>query len=193
MAKLEPVADEVIAFQGKMLEIVHQQMGDGTKTVLFEWARRTPGIRLIIVDLKNENVLLTKEYRYELGTDDYRLPGGKVFDSLSEYNQFLKSGQNAFEASIQKAKEEALEEAGVKVDELSHFHTSKYGSSVEWDLFYFVATNWQKAEQQLGHGEEISTEMVSFAKAKELALSGKISEERSALVLLRYLATVSSI
>ncbi|MEI8091899.1 MAG: hypothetical protein WCG98_06930 [bacterium] len=31
--------------------------------------------------------MLTKEFRKELDDFDYRLPGGKVFDTLNEYNE----------------------------------------------------------------------------------------------------------
>jgi len=31
-------------------------------------------------------ILLSREYRSELDRYDYRLPGGKVFDTLAEYH-----------------------------------------------------------------------------------------------------------
>jgi hypothetical protein len=36
-------------------------------------------------------------------------------------------------------------------------------------------------------GEQIDVEEVSFEEAKNIALDGRMSEERSALILLRYL------
>ena len=190
MGKLQKSGNEVIAFQGKMLEVVNQDMSDGKKTITFEWARRAPGIRLILVNTSKKTVLLTKEHRYELDGDDYRLPGGKVFDSLGEYNEFLKSTQDILGPATTKARGEAEEEAGVKIKEIDYYHTSVCGTTVQWDLIYFVSTNWHFVDQKLETGEEISTEEVSFEKARELALSGKMSEERSALVLLRYLSSV---
>ncbi len=44
---------------------------------MFETAVRSPGVRLIIV--KDNQMLITKEFRGELDDYDYRLPGGKVF------------------------------------------------------------------------------------------------------------------
>jgi hypothetical protein len=187
VSKLVPAGDEVVAYQGKMIEVVNQEMSTGSKNITFEWARRAPGIRLILVDQEKRTVLLTKEHRYELGVDDYRLPGGKVFDTLEEYNAFLKLGQDIIEPAIKKTQEEAEEEAGVELGDVKHFHTSICGTTVQWDLLYFTSTNWKKTRQKLETGEKISVVEVSFEEAKEMALDGRMSEERSALVILRYL------
>lgn len=189
MSRLAASGDEETVFQGKMIEVIHQVMSDGDKSITFEWARRAPGIRLILVNRAEETVLLTKEHRYEMQGYDYRLPGGKVFDTLQEYEQFLKSGSDIVVPAAEKARAEAEEEAGVKLDSVTHFHTSKCGATVEWDLLYFVSDNWQKTTQRLETGEDITTVEVSFEDARQMALSGSMSEERSALVLLRYLSS----
>ena len=191
MGKLQKAGDEEVVYQGRMLEIVNQAMSDGAKTITFEWARRAPGIRLILVDSKKQTILLTKEHRYELDSDDYRLPGGKVFDSLTEYNNFLATGKNIIEPATQKAHGEAEEEAGVKVENLEHYHTSKCGATVQWDLLYFVGKDWKATKQKLELGEEIGVEEVTFNEAFQIALDGRMSEERSALILLRYLKAQS--
>ena len=82
MNLLEQSGDEVITYKGKIFEIVNTQMVKGDKTVTFEKARRAPGVRVIIANTKKQQLLLSREYRYELERDDYRLPGGKVFDTL---------------------------------------------------------------------------------------------------------------
>lgn len=188
MSKLAPAGEEKIAYQGRIIEIVNQDMTDGAKTITFEWARRAPGVRLIIVDEDKQTVLLTKEHRYELGVDDFRLPGGKVFDSLDEYNTFLKTGNDIIKPAQKKAVAEAEEEVGVTVESVSHFHTSVCGATVQWDLLYFVSTEWAPAEQKLELGENIEVVELSFSDALDAALNGQMSEERSALVLLRYLS-----
>lgn len=188
MGKLQKLGDENIAYQGKILEIVNQDMSDGNKTITFEWARRAPGIRLILVDPVRKVVLLTKEHRYELGVDDYRLPGGKVFDKLSQYNEFMASGREILEPALKKAHEEGEEEAGVKLESLEHFHTSVCGTTVQWDLIYFVSEEWSRVDQKLELGEQIDIIEIPFKEAKDIALDGRMSEERSALVLLRYLS-----
>jgi len=187
VSKLEKAGEEVIAYQGRILEIVNQDMTDGTKTITFERARRAPGVRLILVDLGRRVILMTKEHRYELAGEDYRLPGGKVFDSLDEYNEFLKSGLDIAVPAADKARGEGQEEAGVVIGGINHYHTSVCGATVQWDLLYFVSTDWKSAEQKLETGEEISIVEVPFEDAQQIALDGRMSEERSALILLRYL------
>jgi hypothetical protein len=53
------------------------------KTKGFEHAVRPPGLRLVLK--KDGRIVLTKEYRSEYNAFDYRLPGGKVFDSLEAF------------------------------------------------------------------------------------------------------------
>lgn len=159
----------------------------GEKRVTFEYARRSPGTRLIIVS--DDKVLLTKEFRREHGGWDYRLPGGKVFDRLADYNAFLKSKGDLLMRAKQAAKREAREEVGLKVKKLKHYHTSKCGATVDWDLFYFIVREFEMAKegQRLEHGEEIEPVWLSFNMARETILKGKMKEDRSVGVLLRYL------
>lgn len=168
---------EQITHQGKIIEVVQ----DGK----FEFARRSPGARLIIP--RGDQILITKEFRYELKAYDFRLPGGKVFDSLKEYNTALKAGVDIAEAAKQAAIKEASEETGIEVKDLSFFHKSVCGATVVWDLFYFVVNDFTETKQHLEEGEDITVEFIDKEKVKQMCLDGSISEERSALVLLRYL------
>ncbi|HEY4505992.1 MAG TPA: NUDIX hydrolase [Candidatus Paceibacterota bacterium] len=174
-----------IVYQGKIIEVVQEEVEANGKTKTFEFARRSPGTRLIIQ--KGDKVLITKEFRRELNAYDYRLPGGKVFDSLDEYNTALESGVDIALAAKQAAIKEGKEEVGVVAKDLSLFHRSVCGATVEWDLFYFVVKDFEETEQNLEGGEDISVEWIDKEEAKKMCLDGRISEERSALVLLRYL------
>lgn len=175
---------EKITYQGRIVEVVEFALPDGKKT--FEKARRAPGTRLII-PVGEDSILLTKEYRQEFDGYDFRLPGGKVFDSLEEYNAFLKSGKDIIEPATQKAKEEAKQEVGLTVKSLEHIYTSILGATMQWDLLYFVIQESVRGEQELEYGEDIAVVEVARDEAVEMCLDGRISEERSALVLLRYL------
>ncbi len=177
--------EEKIAYQGRMIEIVEKEVLAGSSKKTFEYARRSPGVRLIVP--KGDLVLLSKEFRHELQKYDYRLPGGKVFDSLDEYNAALASGADIREAGKKQAVREAIEEAGIVVKDLSFLHKSVCGATVVWDLFYFLVNDFDEATQQLEDGEDITVEYVDREKAKTMCLDGSMSEERSALILLRYL------
>lgn len=185
-----PVAEESIKFQGRLIEIVTQQMEVApNKTVVFEWARRSPGVRLILE--RQDEILLTKEYRRELGAFDYRLPGGKVFDALEDYNAFLDSTGDMESVALEKVIGEAVEETGLIVNKADLYHTSKLGATVEWDLLYFAITDFEDHPdgQQLEEGEDIAVVWMSKTDVRKKIMAGEMSEERSALTLLRYLAS----
>ncbi len=178
---------ERILYKGRMIEIVEQDMLIGEKTKTFEFARRAPGTRLIIP--KGDQLLLTREYRTEISDWDYRLAGGKVFDSLDEYNAFLQTGEDVMPQAMIAAKKEAVEEMGIIVDSLSHIATSHCGATIEWDLFYFVVDGFHNDSdgQHLELGEHIEVVEVPLEQVKAMCLDGSIKEDRSVAVLLRYL------
>lgn len=179
--------NEEIFAKGKLFELVHVKQDDGR---VFEIARRAPGVRLIIADKTEQKVLLTREYRQELGEWDYRLPGGKVFDSLDDYEAHRQSGDDIVEAAKAQAINEAQQEAGVEIAELELYKKSVLGATVEWDLYVFGATSWQLSVhgQELEVGEKIEADnWVSFDEAKKMILNGQMQEERIALILLQWL------
>lgn len=176
---------EKITYQGRIIEVVEKDVDINGATRTFEYARRSPGVRLIIP--QNSGILLSKEYRHEVNGYDYRLPGGKVYDSLEEYNNALSSGVDIAESAKAAAIKEAGEEVGIKITDLNFIHKSVCGATVTWDLFYFIVKNFEESSQNLEHGEDITIEQVSLEKAEQMCLDGTISEERSALILLRFL------
>lgn len=179
--------NEEIFAKGKLFELVHLKQDDGR---VFEVARRAPGVRLIIHDEAKGKILLTKEFRHELGEWDYRLPGGKVFDSLDEYEAHRQSGDDIDVAAHTKAMEEAKQEAGVEIAELELYKKSVLGATVEWDLYVFETNNWQLSVegQELEVGEKIEADnWVTYDEARSMILRGSMQEERIALVLLQWL------
>lgn len=181
---------ETIFAQGKLFELVHVTQPDGR---VFEVARRAPGVRLIIDDPNSGKLLLTREFRQEIDGWDYRLLGGKVFDSLQKYEAHRESGADILPAALAKGKGEGLEEAGIYIEDLELYKKSVLGATVEWDLYILHATKWHKAEsgQQLEAGERIEADDSSwylYDEVRQMILDGKMQEERIALVLLQWLA-----
>lgn len=176
---------EKITFQGKIIEVVQKEVEQNGKIKTFEFARRSPGTRLIIE--KGNKIFLTKEFRHEVGGYDYRLPGGKVYDTLDEYNIALESGVDINDVAKIAAIKEAHEEVGIEVKDISFLHKSVCGATVVWDLFYFLVQDFIKTEQHLEDGEDISVELFDIDEVEKMCLDGRIGEERSALILLRYL------
>lgn len=187
MAIPKPSGPEKVAYQGRIIEVVEQTMEAGGKTLTFEFARRAPGTRLII-PTSDGKISLTKEYRPEIQDYDYRLPGGKVFDTLKEYNAFIQTGKDIKAEAERAALKEAREEVGVIAEKAELFAISKCGATVEWDLYYFIVDEYTEAnEQALEEGEHIIVAPTTIEDARAMCLDGRIQEERSALMLLRYL------
>lgn len=191
MAGILKAMKEVIFASGKLFELVHIPQPGGR---VFEIARRAPGVRLIIADKAHKKVLLTREYRHELQAADYRLPGGKVFDTLAEFEAHRKSGAEMLQAATAKVKAEAAEEAGMDVSEVELVKKSTLGATVEWDLYVFEAKAWQphKDGQSLEDGEQVeSVEWFDYAETEAMILRGDLQEERIALILLQWLKAQS--
>ena len=147
------------------------------------------GHRVLIVDEKQKKILLSKEQRPELQDWDYRLPGGKVFDKLDQYLQH-KDNEESFMKCVEDAiDKETKEEAGIIVKSKKFLHKSVAGASVIWDLYYYLIDDFSIAEhgQDTEKGEIIYPEWKSFDEVKEMCLNGKINEDRSVAVILRYI------
>jgi 8-oxo-dGTP pyrophosphatase MutT (NUDIX family) len=178
--------NEKIIFQGRIVEVIEREVFLGEKTKTFELARRSPGVRLIII--KDGIVHLSKEFRHETQGYDFRLPGGKVFDELHEYNEAIANKADILEHAKMAAIKEAHEEMGIIVKDAELIHKSVCGSTIEWDLYYFMVTDFEQDSQNLEDGEVIEASPVSIDEAKVMCLDGRIDEERSAMTLLRYLS-----
>jgi len=182
-----PAGPEKIVCSANIVQVVHQDMKIGDKVEEFEWVRRSPGTRTIVFDKKNNKILLTKEYRYELKTYDYRIPGGKVC-SLKEYIERLKNtDEQNMKLITEAAKRELEEETGIKAKSLKHIYTSNSGTTVRWDLYYFVAEEFEQGKQNLGFAEPVETGWYSPDEVENFCMSAEISEDRSVAVLLRFL------
>ncbi len=160
------------------------------KIIKRKMVRRPPGVRALILN-KNDNqkILLSKEFRYELDKWDYRLPGGKVFDTLGLYKEAIARNdvQKYVDESVAK---EVLEEVGLIVKSQKLLKISHDGAGVIWDLFYYEIKDYEESLDG-AHLEE--NEFVegyvwkSFDEIIKMCIEQKINEERSVGVLLSYI------
>lgn len=176
-------SDWIITYHGKLFEILQNEKG-------WERAVRAPGVRVILDDEVAGKILLTREFRSELNDYDFRLPGGKVFDSLEEYETFRASGVDILVPATTKAVHEVREEAGYDILDPEFIYKSTLGVTVDWDLYVFATTEFTKREdgQALEIGEQIETDLwFDYSEVRRKIFGGAMQEERIALVLLRYL------
>lgn len=160
------------------------------KIIKRKMVRRPPGVRALILN-KNDNqkILLSKEFRYELDKWDYRLPGGKVFDTLDLYKEAIARNdvQKYVDKSIAK---EVLEEVGLIVKSQKLLKISHDGAGVIWDLFYYEIKDYEESLDG-AHLEE--NEFVegyvwkSFDEIIKMCIEQKINEERTVGVLISYI------
>lgn len=179
----QPTEKTTTLFKGRIIEVIQKEVDGRT----FEIARRSPGVRLIIKDWKK--ILLTKEYRHEHNIYDYRLPGGKVFDSLDEYNEKMENNENLETYAEKAAKNEAKQEAWVLPQSLQLLSVSKAWATIERDLYYFLVEKFEANTwgQELEEWEDIRTEWKTFEEVQQLCLDWSIKEDRSVWMLLKFL------
>ena len=173
---------EETVFAGKIGAVVHTTQADGR---VFEQFRRPPGTRLVIVSPERK-ILITKEFRHENGNYDLRLPGGKVCDTLAQYQALLANGANIADAAVAGAAKEALEETGLIIEHPKLITVANAGATVQWDLYYFLVRNYHEhtAGQQLEHGEDIKVTWMDASEIRSAIAAGKMAEWRSVGVLL---------
>lgn len=147
-------------------------------------------MRLILKDAEGK-FLLTREFRSELNSHDYRLPGGKVYDTLREYLTARGNTASLQEAVMCAAKLEAKQETGVdEIRDLRIFTRSTAGASIEWDLYYLTGIIAAMGAQELEEDElerGIDVGFYTREQVLEMLRRGDISESRTVGVLFRYL------
>lgn len=150
--------------------------------------RRPPGIRALIVN-ENNQILLSREFRYELNDWDYRLPGGKVFDSLDDYKSALEN-DTVMENVLKTVPKEVLEEVGLVVRNPKLLKVSLDGAGVIWDLYYFEIRDYKKSDNgpQLEEDEIINGyKWYEFNDIIKMCQNNEIHEDRTVGVLLTYI------
>lgn len=184
-----------IAFTSRLFTITtHDVLFSNGVIKSFEFACRSPGVRTLLTD--GESILMTKEWREESNCWDFRLPGGKMFDTIEEYYQFKSkkpSEEDFDEIARTAAQKEVLEECGIKIssENLKKIHVSKCGGTVEWDLHYLIGQLEKKSitsNQVVSKEDEIiQSYPLSFKEVKKLCLDGAVSEDRTVGFLLKFL------
>lgn len=142
----------------------------GTREI-HEYVWRRDGTRIICLD-QNMNILLQKEFRYEMNTTDWRIPGGR----LDSENEEMLDG----------AKREFREETGYIAANWQYLWSSTPDSTVRYQRHFFLATDPQFVGTERDEGESsIETAWIALEEANRMALEGLVREEISALAITR--------
>ena len=167
-----------VIFTGKWFTVEQEEVTTATgKTFLAESVSRTDGVR-ILARRRNGDLLVSDEYRVELGGRDLRLPGGKVEDGMSP---------------LQAAQAELREETGFRAESWRELATTQAFSMVRYSLHYFEARDLVLDPVEHDEGEDIKVRWVPMSTAVDMALDGRIGEDLSALQILRLGAREESV
>lgn len=190
MHKMIQNGEPHIISEGKLGAIVGFPMlidsGNGHVEKTFERFVRPPGTRIIAI--KDNKIFLQKEHRLETKNEfDWRLPGGKVVDSFTEYKKYL--GKEMPEQMIVEAgRRELQEEAKLDSNSIKIHKKSPCGASVEWDLYYLIALNIESHNNDHNEGEEIvDGKWFTFSEIEKMCVSGEIDEDRTVATLYQYI------
>jgi ADP-ribose pyrophosphatase len=165
-----PEGNAEAVFHGRNFVVYrHEVELPGGESEEHEYLWRTDGARIIGFNNEGE-VLLTREYRHELGDWDWRVPGGKV---------------DAGETPQQAAKREFREETGFEAGHLHFLWPTTLDSTVRYRRYFFIAKDLKSVGVSREAGEQMSVHWIELDRAAEMALAGEIKEEISALALLR--------
>lgn len=184
-----PNGDASIVFIGKIGAMVKYPVlvdfGEGYVEKIFEKFVRPPGTRIIAV--RDGKIFFNKERRLELDGFDWRLPGGKVFDSFAEFEPYVSS-EVPEEAVLSGARLELHEEAHMRAANMEVFTKTACGATVTWDLYYIIATDISEEVSTHKEGEEIiDAQWFSFEEIGKMCKTGEIGEGRTVSALLRYI------
>ena len=141
-------------FNGVVFDVYQweQELYNG-KTTTFEIIKEKPAVQVIGTTKENKIIMLKEiqPHRTEYG---FSLIGGGC-DSYDE-------------DPLECAKRELLEETGMVCENIELFKTKSSGGKLDFDVFYYIANNCEKIqEQQLDGGEKIEVLEVSFEEFLE--------------------------
>jgi ADP-ribose pyrophosphatase len=131
--------------------------------------RMKAGVCTLAID-DEDNVYLTRQFRYALGADSLEVIAGGMEEG----------------SPLENAKREAREEMGIEADEWIDLGTAETDTSiVHSQAHFFVARKLKFAEPEREGTEEMESVRMSFDAAVEKVLSGEIKHALSCVLILK--------
>ncbi len=158
-------------YQGKILtlRVDEAQLPDG-RPCQREFIEHSGGACVLYV--REETVLLVRQYRYAYGESIYEIPAGK-----------LEKGEDPKNAAMR----ELEEEGGVRAKELSLLHvmypTPGYTNE---KIYIYEAVEGEVTQARLDDGEFLDAEYIPLFKVKEMLKNGELKDGKTIVALQAY-------
>lgn len=171
MEYIEKTVKKNYIYRGKILTVRcdDAELPDG-KPCLREIIEHSGGACVLYV--KDEKVVLVKQYRYAYGESIYEIPAGK-----------LELGEDPEKAAAR----ELEEEAGVRATQLKLLHvmypTPGYTNE---KIYIYQALDGENVGAHLDEGEFLDVEYVPLDKVKEMLQNGEIKDGKTIIALQTY-------
>jgi len=157
-------------YRGAFLEMVTEQVElPNGRTVALDIVRH-PGAAAVVPFLRDDLVLLIRQYRYATGGFIHEVPAGK-----------LDPGEQPADCARRELEEEAGQRAG-RLVALSSIWTTP-GFTYE-RIHLFAAYDLVPVEQRLQHDELIELVPMPLGEALERIWRGELTDAKSALALI---------
>ncbi len=161
-------------YRGKILNLRRDdaELPDG-KPCVREIVEHSGGAGILYV--KDEKVLLVKQFRYAYGEEILEIPAGKL---------------NKGEDPSLTAARELEEETGFYPEKTKHLFTI-YPSPGYTDekIYIYLAENVRQGKIHLDEGEFVSAEFYPLNEAEQMINDGRIKDAKTIIALQRYLLT----
>ena len=150
-------------YDGKILKLNVDEVSlpDGSLSVR-EYVRHSGGAGVLLI--KDESVLLVKQFRYVYGKEIYEIPAGKV---------------NRGEDGRETASRELEEETGYRAELVHYFDEI---------IRIYRAVSCEFVGQKLDEGEFLKCEFIPLNKVKEMIDDGTICDAKTVSAVYRYLS-----
>jgi len=135
----------------------------------YAWIKFKTGASILPVDDEN-NVFITRQFRYAIGRDDIEIVSGSV------------EGEGALEA----AKRELKEELGIEADEWIDLGSVYSITSITQSCSrQFIARNLRFGNQETEGTEEIEPVKLTLDHAVEMVINGEITDGDSCILIMK--------
>lgn len=148
--------DEVVCSNGRMAkrEYVHHNGGAA------------------VLAVKNDEILLIKQFRYPYHKVIYEIPAGKI-----------EIGEDPYQTALRELEEECGYKASALIDLGSLYPTCGYSDEV---IYLYLAKDYEKTGTHFDEDEEIEAEFVKIEDALKMIKDGNIKDSKTIIAILKY-------